>query len=41
MFHLLLVLVRHRQMQIRIAAASIQNPNGKVNNIRYFSNGRP
>ena len=28
-------IVRHRQMQIRIAAANISNPNGKNTNTRF------
>jgi hypothetical protein len=30
-----MLLVRHRQIQIRIAAANISNPNGKVTNARF------
>ncbi|CAF3373605.1 unnamed protein product [Rotaria socialis] len=32
--------VRQRQMQIRIAAANINNPNGKLNNGRFLPNDR-
>ncbi len=28
-------IVRHRQMQIRIAAANVSNPNGKNTNTRF------